>query len=52
MLCVVGGTGITPALQAMRDGLDRGASVGLLYSCRTSLDCLLLDEVKALEGAQ
>ncbi|CAE8733737.1 unnamed protein product [Polarella glacialis] len=54
---VVGGTGISPALQLLREVADPKGAFGascqawLLYSSRTSLDVLMLDELRAVELA-
>jgi len=54
---VVGGTGVAPALQVLREVADPRGAFGahctalLLYSSRTVLDVLLLDELRALEAS-
>eukprot|EP00930_Biecheleria_cincta_P079273 TRINITY_DN6703_c1_g1_i1.p1 TRINITY_DN6703_c1_g1~~TRINITY_DN6703_c1_g1_i1.p1 ORF type:complete len:806 (-),score=156.31 TRINITY_DN6703_c1_g1_i1:73-2490(-) len=54
---VAGGTGIAPALQLLREVMDPKGAFGpccratLLYSSRSSLDVLLLDELRAAEAS-
>ena len=56
---VVGGTGVAPALQILREltdgtadgAFDGGSSATLLYSSRTALDVLCVDELREVEQA-
>eukprot|EP00927_Polykrikos_kofoidii_P021112 TRINITY_DN20102_c0_g1_i1.p1 TRINITY_DN20102_c0_g1~~TRINITY_DN20102_c0_g1_i1.p1 ORF type:complete len:765 (+),score=114.72 TRINITY_DN20102_c0_g1_i1:232-2295(+) len=54
---VVGGTGVAPALQLLREAASLNGAFGanckatLLYSSRTPMDVLLLDAMRGLEAA-
>lgn len=54
---VAGGTGIAPALQLLTEVIDSEGAFGsecqavLLYSSRTSLDVLMLDELRAVAAS-
>jgi len=56
VVLVVGGTGIAPALQLLREVADAAGAFGpeckatLLYSSRTSRDVLMLDELREVES--